>query len=100
VIGGKAGLADHRASGLPLSKRTAELLNELPREVAAERVINEKLAAEFLSLSYSYLRVLREEGRGPTWVRISDNRVGYRIRDLIAWCEARERRSARAAGAD
>ena len=63
----------------------------LPERVLLDRVVNERVAAEFLSLSLSYFRMLRDEGRGPAWIRLSDRRIGYRVRDLMDWCEARKR---------
>ena len=81
------------ATAMPLAANatTAELLSTLPREAALERVVSERLAAEFLSLSYSYFRELRDQGRGPDWIRLNDKRIGYRVRDLMEWCEARKR---------
>jgi hypothetical protein len=80
-----------QAASLPLDSSTAELLRQLPLVVAVERVVSEKTAAEFVNLSYGQFRVLRAEGRGPTWLRLDGKRVGYRIRDLMAWCELRKR---------
>ena len=80
-----------RAASLPLDSSTAELLRQLPLVAAVERVVSEKTAAEFLNLSYSHFRIIRNEGRGPAWLRLDGKRVGYRIRDLMAWCEARKR---------
>jgi hypothetical protein len=59
----------------------------LPTELAIERVIPEQQAAQFLSLSYAQLRLMRSERTGPRYLRITAARIGYRIKDLIAWCD-------------
>ena len=78
------------AASVTLSKSTAEILKSLPEQIVLERLVNERLAAEFLGLSYDMTQ-LRDEGRGPTYIRLDDRRLGYRVRDLMAWCEARKR---------
>lgn len=50
-------------------------------------------AARFLGVAVSTLAGWRLDGGGPDFVELSKTRVGYRKRALIAFIEARERKS-------
>lgn len=52
-----------------------------------DRLINEKVAAEFLGYSVRALQNWRLRGGGPRFVKISARSVRYRRRDLLAWIE-------------
>jgi predicted DNA-binding transcriptional regulator AlpA len=54
-----------------------------------DRLIDEKLAAEFLGYSVRALQNWRFQGRGPKFVKVSKRSVRYRRRDLIAWADQR-----------
>lgn len=62
---------------------------ELPPEIARQRVVDEKTAAEFIGLSPMTLERMRKLGTAPRHVALSPRRLGYRVCDLLAWLEAR-----------
>lgn len=62
---------------------------ELPPEIAIQRVVGERTAAEFLSLSQVQLERMRKTGEGPRHVQLSERRLGYRVFDLLTWLDAR-----------
>lgn len=47
-----------------------------------QRMISEGEAAEYCCLSLVHFRRLRRERQGPQYVRITQRRVGYRLKDL------------------
>lgn len=53
------------------------------------RVISESEAARYCCLSLVHFRRLRRERQGPQYVRITQRRVGYRMRDLADWIDQR-----------
>jgi predicted DNA-binding transcriptional regulator AlpA len=48
-------------------------------------ILNESEAAKMLRLSPRTMQRLRLDGGGPTFVRLTAHRIGYRISDLDAW---------------
>jgi predicted DNA-binding transcriptional regulator AlpA len=62
---------------------------ELPPEIARQRVVDEKTAAEFVGLAAITLERARKAGTGPRHVRLSERRIGYRVCDLVAWLDTR-----------
>jgi predicted DNA-binding transcriptional regulator AlpA len=54
-----------------------------------ERVVTEREAAAACGIHISTLRRAVSAGKGPAVVRLSDRRIGYRIRDLRAWLDAK-----------
>ena len=62
---------------------------ELPPEIARQRVVDERTAAEFVGLSAVTLERLRKLEGAPRHVRLSERRLGYRICDLLTWLDAR-----------
>ena len=62
---------------------------ELPPDIARQRVVDEKTAAEFIGLSRMTLERLRKLGTAPKHIVLSPRRLGYRICDLLAWLDAR-----------
>jgi hypothetical protein len=58
--------------------------------LAANKILDEKRAAEFVGLSHSQLCALRRRGAGgPVFVRLSPRRLGYRVADLIEFITRR-----------
>jgi hypothetical protein len=55
--------------------------------------IDEKRAAEYLSISPRTLQGYRTKGGGPEFVKISHKVVRYKIADLIKWVENRKRKN-------
>jgi predicted DNA-binding transcriptional regulator AlpA len=53
------------------------------------RVIDEVRAAELVGLSAVHLRRLRQQGKGPRYVRLGSRRLGYRLGDVFEWVDAR-----------
>ena len=49
--------------------------------------------AEYLTLSISTLARMRIAGNGPTFIRLSPQKIGYRQSDLDKFLEARVRTS-------
>jgi predicted DNA-binding transcriptional regulator AlpA len=54
-----------------------------------ERVITEREAAAACGIHISTLRRAVAAGKGPAIVRLSERRIGYRIRDLRAWLDTK-----------
>lgn len=52
-----------------------------------------KGAADLVQLKPQTLRSLRSKGTGPVFIRLSANRVAYRVSDLERWIESRRRTS-------
>jgi hypothetical protein len=57
------------------------------------RVMTPIQAAEYLTLSISTLARMRIAGNGPTFIRLSPQKIGYRQTDLDKFLEARVRTS-------
>jgi predicted DNA-binding transcriptional regulator AlpA len=51
------------------------------------RILSEAATAQLLSLSAETLRRMAHRGEGPIRLRLSRRRVGYRLRDVMAWLE-------------
>jgi predicted DNA-binding transcriptional regulator AlpA len=58
-------------------------------DLRLERVLSEREAAELLGLSRSSLKRLRLASLAPRHCRLSERRIGYAIKHLIAWRESR-----------
>lgn len=79
---------DHR-----LTNRCEQLMNThayLHPDIARNRVMIRKEAAEFCGLSPATFRRLNETGRFPTPIRLSERRLGWRVSALIEWLDCRE----------
>lgn len=63
----------------------------LEQHVAGLRIIDTEQAAAFLSLTPDSMERMRHRREGPSWIELSQRRVGYRIADLAAWLESRKR---------
>lgn len=55
----------------------------------ADRLIDEKHAAEYLGYTTRALQNWRLRGGGPKFVRVSARSIRYRVSDVEAWVEAR-----------
>jgi len=53
------------------------------------RVMTEREAARYCSLSVVHFRRLRKSQKGPRFVQLGIRRIGYRVGDLLAWLEKR-----------
>jgi predicted DNA-binding transcriptional regulator AlpA len=62
---------------------------ELPPEIARQRVLSEKAAANFVGLSHVTLERMRKLGTAPKHLVLSPRRLGYRIADLLRWLDER-----------
>lgn len=58
-------------------------------DLRLERVLSEGETAELLGLSRSSLKRLRLASRAPRHVRLSERRIGYVVRDSLAWRDSR-----------
>ena len=62
---------------------------ELPPEIARQRVLDEKTAAQFIGVSHMTLERMRKLGTAPRHLLLSPRRLGYRVCDLLAWLDER-----------
>jgi predicted DNA-binding transcriptional regulator AlpA len=53
-------------------------------------VLSEKEAARLCGLSLVHFRRLRQAGKAPRAIRLSERRIGYRACEVRAWLDARE----------
>ncbi len=53
-----------------------------------DRMINERIAAEFIGYTTRALQNWRLRGGGPKFVKVSGRSIRYRRRDLIQWAES------------
>lgn len=60
---------------------------------ASLRVLTPAQTADYLTLSISTLARMRIAGNGPTFIRLSPQKIGYRQTDLDSFLEARVRTS-------
>ena len=65
-------------------------LAHLPPDLARNRVMIRKEAADFCGLSPATFRRLNETGRFPTPIRLSERRLGWRVSALLEWLDCRE----------
>jgi predicted DNA-binding transcriptional regulator AlpA len=61
---------------------------QLPNNFDSDRVVSPKDCAALLGISLATLRRLWREGRGPKVLRISQSRLGVRLRDLRSYLDA------------
>jgi predicted DNA-binding transcriptional regulator AlpA len=64
-------------------------LDALPAEIARHRVLSTRDACEFVGVSISEWRELRDRGEAPTPILIGTKKHGYRVGDLIDWIASR-----------
>jgi predicted DNA-binding transcriptional regulator AlpA len=60
-------------------------------------VVTEGEAARMLGISMRTLQRLRVDGGGPTFVKLTERRLGYAVEDLQKWVRGRARASTSAA---
>ncbi len=60
---------------------------KLPLVLEQERVLSAEQAAELFGVSVSTFRRLYRAGKLPPAVQVSERRLGWRVRDLIAYLE-------------
>lgn len=53
------------------------------------RIVGEREAGLRLNLGYRTLQEMRLRGTGPKFIRLGARRIGYDVRDLDAWVNAR-----------
>lgn len=56
-------------------------------DIEQNRVLTLPYAAEMLGMSARTLRRQSETGQGPKIIRLSERRIGIRIKDLREWME-------------
>lgn len=54
-----------------------------------EKILSSKEVAELLGLTSAALTQMRYLGRGPNYVRLSNQRIRYRMSDVDAWLQSR-----------
>lgn len=70
-------------------RKTDTAAAELPPDVAAERSLDIPGAAAMLDVAPNTLETWRRLGKGPPFFRIGKRIVRYRLKDLIAYRDAR-----------
>jgi len=55
--------------------------------------IDEKLAAEYLGISFGTLQGYRTKGGGPEFIKIGKKTVRYKIQDLIDWADNHKKKN-------
>lgn len=63
---------------------------------ALDRPLTEREAALHCGLTYRTLQMLRQTGSGPAFIKLTAGprgRIGYTLRSIILWRQARLRRS-------
>ena len=61
----------------------------LAEDLSSHRMLSEKEAAAVLGVHYKTLRKMSAEGKGPRRIKVSEKRVGYRLRDCRAYIDER-----------
>lgn len=62
--------------------------------VAALRVLDEEMAAEFSGVSARTFRRLVKDGAAPKPIALSPRRIGWRLGELAAWIESKSPKAA------
>jgi predicted DNA-binding transcriptional regulator AlpA len=62
---------------------------KLPGSLEENRVLSAKQAADLFSISIATFRRLHWAGTIPPPVRLSERRIGWRVRDLLAYLDKR-----------
>ena len=68
-------------------------ITEAAAPLALTALLSPEQAARYLLLSISTLARMRIAGNGPIFVRVSPQRVGYRVIDLDKYLDGRTRTS-------
>jgi predicted DNA-binding transcriptional regulator AlpA len=58
--------------------------HHLPEHLETERVLSAYQAAELMGISIATFRRLHWAGKTPPAIRLSDRRLGWRVRDLLS----------------
>jgi predicted DNA-binding transcriptional regulator AlpA len=65
----------------------ADSVVDKPRDLQSDQVVSPELAAQILGVSRATLQRLWASGRGPRRLRISQRRIGVRLRDIAAYLD-------------
>ena len=68
---------------------TAALDQSPPDPLVLSRVISRAEATKLAGVSPATWDRIEKAGRGPRRTLISERRVGYRLKDVLAWLDAR-----------
>ncbi len=72
---------------------TAPLTSVTPRGNGTpqlDAILSEREIANWLGVSTATLQRWRAQGYGPTWMRLSERRLGYRTSEIDRWLKSRE----------
>jgi predicted DNA-binding transcriptional regulator AlpA len=72
------------------SKKTTLPEPRLPESLTLERVLDAKQGAELFGVSVATFRRLHRTKKLPAPVQISDRRLGWKARELLAYRDARK----------
>ena len=75
---------------LPLVLDSEHILSapaKIPPVLEQERILNAKQAAELFGVSVATFRRRHRAGKLPEAIRLSERRLGWRVRDLVAHLE-------------
>jgi len=73
-------------AAIPITRLTARAEQQ---DLSRLRLLLPAAVAELTGLSVETLAQWRSQRRGPAFVKLSRNRVGYRVNDLDEWLAAR-----------
>lgn len=69
------------------NKNSHQRRSRLSRFPEDYRVLSEPDAAAYCGLSLVHFRPKRRDQKRPKYVRLTEKRIGYRFKDLLAWIE-------------
>lgn len=67
---------------------------ELPPDLARLRVVGAADAAALMGYQLSHFRRLYRTGKVPAPIRLTGGKLGWRVRTLLDWLDAAEKREA------
>lgn len=59
--------------------------------IARERMLNRHELQQLVGYSHMHILRLEKDGRFPRRIQIGENRVGWRLGDILDWIESRRR---------
>jgi hypothetical protein len=63
---------------------------EFPASLEMHRVLTSRPAAEFCGYEVGHWRALHRAGKTPAAIKLSARKYGWRVADLVAWCDAKK----------
>jgi predicted DNA-binding transcriptional regulator AlpA len=70
-------------------KMAAKKITNHEEQIARSRVMSAQEAAKFVGVSLVHFRRIYSSGQGPTIIRLTERRIGFRVGDIVDWIEKR-----------